>query len=168
MYELKPLHPRAIPAALEKAHRYRLLNEPVEAESICLDVLDLEPESEQALVTLVLALSDQLGRHVAGTFERARAVAARMSDEYDREYYAGVLCERWGKAQFRRGTPAAGAMAYDWLVQAMGHFDRAQALSPPDNDDAILRWNACARFIDRHPQVAPETEVPWSPQPFLE
>ena len=39
MFELKPLSREAIPAALEKAMRYRLLNEPGAAESICHDVL---------------------------------------------------------------------------------------------------------------------------------
>jgi hypothetical protein len=168
VHQLKPLHPRAIPAALDKAHRYRLLNEPVEAESICLDVLEVEPANQQALIILVLALSDQLGRGVPGLFERARVVAAGLVGEYDREYYNGVLCERWGKAWCRRGTPGSGATAYDWLVRAMAHFERAEALTAPDNDDAVLRWNACARFLERHPQAAPGAEVPWTPQPFLE
>ena len=53
MFELKPLSTEAIPAALEKAERYRLLNEPGEAESICLDVLKADPENQQALITLV-------------------------------------------------------------------------------------------------------------------
>lgn len=168
MFELKPLHPEAVPAALEKAHRYRLLNEPVEAESICLDVLDVDPENQQALVTLVLALSDQLGRHVAGTFDRARGAIERMREEYDREYYTGVLFERRGKAQLRLGSPGCGPAVYESLIQAMEHFENARRLGPPDNDDAVLRWNACARFIHRHPQVEPEPELPWSPQPFLE
>ena len=36
---LKPLHKDAIKGALAKAERYRLLNEPAEAESICLDAV---------------------------------------------------------------------------------------------------------------------------------
>ena len=55
MSELKSLHKDAIPAALEKAERYRLLNEPGEAESICLDILHVDPENQQAIVTLLLA-----------------------------------------------------------------------------------------------------------------
>ena len=38
-----------MPAALEKALRYRLLNEPVEAESICRDVLEVDPDNQAAL-----------------------------------------------------------------------------------------------------------------------
>jgi hypothetical protein len=28
-------------------------------------------------------------------------------------------------------------------------FERAEALAPADNPDAILRWNTCARLLDR-------------------
>ena len=65
MFELKPLSPDAIPQALEKAHHYRLLNEPAEAESICLDVLEIDPDNQQALVTLLLALTDRLTKGYA-------------------------------------------------------------------------------------------------------
>ena len=59
MFELKTLSKSAVPAALAQAERYRLLNEPAEAESICLDVLRVEPDNQDALVTLVLSLTDQ-------------------------------------------------------------------------------------------------------------
>ena len=39
MSDIKPVSREAIPHALEKVERYRLLNEPAEAESICRDVL---------------------------------------------------------------------------------------------------------------------------------
>jgi len=42
MFDLKPLSKNAIPAALAKAERYRLLNEPMQAASICEDVLRVE------------------------------------------------------------------------------------------------------------------------------
>ena len=57
MFELKPIHQDAIPQALEKAHFYRLLNEPGAAESICLDILEIDPDNQQALVTLLVALT---------------------------------------------------------------------------------------------------------------
>jgi hypothetical protein len=43
-FDLKPISIASIPRALEKAERYRLLNEPEQAESICLDILDAEPD----------------------------------------------------------------------------------------------------------------------------
>ena len=45
--------------ALEKAERYRLLNEPILAESICLDILDADPQNAKAVVTMLLAITDR-------------------------------------------------------------------------------------------------------------
>src|SRR5271167_1608555 len=92
MLELKPLHRDAIPAALAKAERYRLLNEPWQAESICQDVLRVDPENETALVTLILALTDQF--HQGVSVQEAREVIPRLRDDYERAYYSGVICER--------------------------------------------------------------------------
>jgi tetratricopeptide (TPR) repeat protein len=158
MFELKRLSREAIPAALERAGRYRLLNEPGEAESICLDVLDVDPENQSALVTLLLALTDQLDRGGAASSERARALVGRLSDEYSRTYYAGLICERRAKAQVRLQQTGHTHMAYGLFREAMEHFERAAELRPPGNDDAILRWNACARNLGRHPELTPESE----------
>src|SRR6186997_1673006 len=38
VFELKPLSASAIPSALAKAERYRLINEPEQSESICEDI----------------------------------------------------------------------------------------------------------------------------------
>jgi hypothetical protein len=29
---------------------------------------------------------------------------------------------------------------------------------PAGNDEALLRWNACARLLTRHPELQPGTE----------
>jgi hypothetical protein len=166
MFELKRLSPDAVPAALEKAHRYRLLNEPSDAESICRDVLAVDPGNQEALVTLTLALSDQLEERMAAAYEQARASLSLIADEYKRHYYAGILCERRAKAQQKRGGPRAGHTVYDWFRQAMDHYEDAAALRPAKNDDALLRWNACARVLDAHPDLQPEAEEAF--QPWLE
>ena len=155
MFQLKPLSPSAIPAALVKAERYRLLNEPGEAESICLDVLQIEPQNQEALVTLILALTDQFrdettaSRHAA---LRAAELIPRLSDEYDRLYYAGIIRERRARAVLQRDRYAAASTATEWLREAMGFFERAEAIRPPHNDDAVLRWNTCARLLAQLPQ----------------
>ena len=46
-------------------------------------------------------------------------------------------------------------MAYDWFVKAMGHFEAAEGIRPSGNDDAILRWNTCARVMNSRPDVRP-------------
>jgi hypothetical protein len=152
MLELKPLHPDAVAAALARAERYRLLNEPSEAESICLDVLAVDPDNQAARIMLLLALTDQFDE-AAGAHRSARDVLGGLTSEYDRAYYAGIIAERRAKAQFARAGAAVSAGVYEWLTEAMEHFERAEALRQHGNDDARLRWNACVRFIQRHPQL---------------
>jgi hypothetical protein len=147
MFELKRLSKEAIPAALEKALRYRLLNEPVEAESICHDVLEIDAENQEAMVTLLLAITDRFGNGYGVGVVEAQEVLGRLREEYDRAYYAGIICERRANAQLRHGYPGAGHDAYEFLREAMTWFEKAEALRPPKNDDALLRWNACARII---------------------
>jgi tetratricopeptide (TPR) repeat protein len=147
MFELKRLSEEAIPAALEKALRYRLLNEPAEAESICHDVLRIDPENQAALVTLLLALTDRFGKNYTVGITQAREVLSRLRDPYERAYYAGIVCERQAKAQLHRGYPGSGHDAYEFLREAMNWFEKAEALRPTKNDDALLHWNTCARII---------------------
>jgi hypothetical protein len=164
-HTLKPLSKGAVPAALGKAERYRLLNEPGEAVSICEDVLAVEPGNQQARVVLLLALTDQLAEE-PGAAPRAQQVARSLEDEYERQYYAGIIAERSGKAHLRRGGVALDGV-YEWIAEAMECYERAEALKPPDNDDAILRWNACARLLMEHPNLRPSVEERTEPQ-FLE
>ena len=156
MFQLKPLARSTIPAALEKAERYRLLNEPLEAESICCDVLEVDPDNQAALVTLVLALTDQFAIGLIERIKEAKAVAARLHGPYEQAYYSGIICERAAKAHHRRATPAAGNIAYELLCQAMSSFEIAEQQRPVGDDDALLRWNACARLIMRHPELKPD------------
>ena len=163
MFELKRLSEEAIPAALDKAMRYRLLNEPGDAESICLDVLEVQPDNQQALVTLLLAMTDRFAKGYAVGDAQIGELLSRLSNEYERRYYAGVACERRGKAALTRGSPGSGSAAYEWLRQGMDWFEKAEAIRPPGNDDAILRWNACARIIMRNhlaPRQQEEFEQP--------
>lgn len=155
MFELKTLSPEGIGAALKKAVRYRLLNEPFLAESICRDILATAPDHQEALITLILAITDQFGTEGGSTLADARALLRRLEREYDREYYAGMVCERKGKSHLRRHSAGSGTVAYDWLRQAMDHYERAEALRPAGNDDPVLRWNTCARLIQKHAHVQP-------------
>ncbi len=158
--ELKVLSREAIPSALEKAERYRLLNEPAQSESICLDVLAVDPANERALITLVLAQTDQFHEHGMESWQRARDTAARLPREYDRAYYSGIICERRAKARLAQTGFGAASDAREWLNDARAHFAAAEALRPAGNDDAILRWNACTRLLDRLPPEAPAEPHP--------
>jgi hypothetical protein len=57
----------------------------------------------------------------------------------------------------------SGAMAYEALRDAMNWYERAEAIRPPGNDDAILRWNTCARLINANSQLAPHPEPAYEP-----
>ncbi|HTL97103.1 MAG TPA: hypothetical protein VL157_16265 [Gemmatimonadaceae bacterium] len=162
MYSLKPITAAGIGAALQKAERYRLLNDWTAADSICQDVLEIDPANQQALTTLLLAITDGFADNAAEAVARARDVLPRLDDEYKRHYYAGIICERRATALLRRGGPRAHEVADGWLREAMPHYERAERLRPAGNDEAILRWNACARLLNRserlHPRVHEEFE----------
>jgi len=158
MFELKRITSAGIATALQKAERYRLLNEPSAAESICLDVLAVEPDNQAALVQLALARSDQFGGDLAGAVERAREPLTRVVDPYKRAYYGGIVCERRAKASLRAASPASAAIAYDWLRRAMDLYEEAERLRPAGHDEALLRWNTCARIIERHGLTADDEE----------
>jgi hypothetical protein len=151
MYQLKLISKETIPRALAKAERYRLLNEPQEAESICLDILAAEPDHQQALVMLLLSITDQFGRESEKGVGYARKILGKVDGEYERLYYGGLICERWVKAQLRDG--AHQSVAPGWFIEALGNYEKARALSPPGNDDATLRWNACVRLLEKNPEL---------------
>lgn len=156
MFELKSLHKEAVAAALEKAKHYRLLNEPGAAESICLDVLATDPENQEAIVLIVLAMSDRFAKGYAVGDSRIQDYLARISDEYKRDYYTGIVYERRAKAVLRQETHGADSAAYELFKKAMDCFEKAEAIRPAGNDDAILRWNGCARIIMRNKLAARE------------
>ncbi|MBX3364285.1 MAG: hypothetical protein KF866_05905 [Phycisphaeraceae bacterium] len=149
---LKRITPNAIPAAIERANRYRLLNEPMEAESICRDVLEIDPGHQGALKMLILALTDQFGQQRREHREEVAELLTRLATEYDREYLAGVVAERAAKSMLTAGNTSEAAL--DKLTRAMAHFDRAIALAEQGNDEAVLRWNSCVRLIARYGLVA--------------
>ena len=164
--KLKKLRSESIPEAIEKAHRYRLLNEPLEAESICLDILEVFPQNQDALVTLILSLTDQFARRLQPVYRNACALLDRLPDEYSKLYYEGLIYERRAKASFHAGQPSSGPVAYEWFQRALECYDAASELSPAENADADLRWNTVVRILQRYPEIRPEP-IDMS-EPYLE
>jgi hypothetical protein len=165
-FRLKALPREAIPRAMKKVEQYRLLNEPREAESICLDVLAAEPDHQEALVQLVLSLTDQFCLGGLGECERrARELVPRLEGEYLKAYYCGIISERRAKAQLDMGV--VGYVVYDGLREAMDFYDKAAAIQPEDGEDALLRWNTCARLIMNTASVEPRDEEDGY-EPYLE
>ncbi len=161
MFELKPISAAAVPEALEKAMRYRLLNEPFQAESICLDILGVDPDHQQALAVLLLARTDQFAESVPR--RKAQQILHQLTNLYEREYYAGIIYERWAVWLLHQGTPGAGFTAHSFFTDAMHHYERAETMRPEGNDDAILRWNTCARLLMQNPEVRPRPTETFEP-----
>jgi hypothetical protein len=162
-FKLKAISREAIPRAIQKAERYRLINQSWAAESICRDILEIDAGNQQVLVMFVLALTDQLVEGHGHAMRTIRETLPRITDAYQRAYYSGISSERSGQALLHRGGMGSSGMAYDALREAMTWYERAEAIRPPGNDDAILRWNTCARLIRGNSHLAPQTENAYEP-----
>jgi len=161
---LKPITHEGIPSALQKAERYRLLNDSAAAESICLDVLDVDPGNQEALVSLLLAITDQFTEELADGVRRAKEVLPRLTDPYERVYYTGIISERRARAQLHRGALGSADVAAEGFRDAMRSYEKAEAMRPAGNDESILRWNTCVRMLGRHERTPAVSEY----EPALE
>jgi hypothetical protein len=157
MFVPKPISAESVPAALSKAERYRLLNEPGEAESICLDILAIAPENQAARVSLILALTDQIPGNPKA-FAEALAQVSHLTSAYQRAYYEGIAWERRAKARLHTGGQGAREYVHEWILRALDLFAEAERQRVHGNDDALLRWNACVRFLQAHPELERRSE----------
>ncbi len=163
MHKLKSITLDGVGGALSKAERYRLIGDPTGAESICLDVLAIDPGNQQAVATLLLAITDQMHDGMAEAVRRARDVLPQLTDAYRQQYYAGIICERRAKEHLRRGGPRSHEIAAEWLREAMEWYEKAEVRRPVNDDGAILRWNTCARLLDRGEALHPRVEQEYEP-----
>lgn len=144
-YKVKHISTPGIAEAISKAELYRSLNEPEEAESICRDVLAIEPQHQFAVRLLGLALTDQFTGRGSDRYRETEEIFRQLKDPYERLYYTGILHERRAKAQLNAGQPPRSLLAL--FEQALHSFAEAEKIRPAGNDDAILRWNRCVRLL---------------------
>ena len=163
MFTLKRISPSGVPAALQKAERYRLLNDSSAAESICRDIIEVDPDNQQALIVLLLSITDQVVDELGDGLRRARDVLPRLRDDYKRAYYAGIICERRAKVQRRQNVPGSGSMAYESFREALEWYEKAESIRPAGNDEAILRWNTCARVLASDDHLKPRPVEQYEP-----
>jgi len=102
---LKTISKSGFTEAFQKVELYRYLNEPEEAESICRDILAVEPENQLALRLLGLTLTDQFLGVSSDRYGEVESAFRSLKDAYERSYYMGLLNERRAKAQLRAGHP---------------------------------------------------------------
>jgi tetratricopeptide (TPR) repeat protein len=155
-FKLKAISQAGIPEAISKVELYRSLNEPEEAESICRDILAVEPEHQMGLRLLGLAITDQFCGDASDRAAEVEELFQRLAERYERLYYTGLLYERRAKAQMRVGRPPHSLAPL--FGEAMRCFAEAETIRPTGNDDAILRWNRCARLLQSHPGFIEEKE----------
>jgi tetratricopeptide (TPR) repeat protein len=156
-HQLKVISKAGIPEAISKAELYRCINEPEEAESICHDILAIDPGNQLALRMLGLAITDQFTGAHSDRYAEVQGIFEQLTDPYERWYYLGLLHERRAKVQLRAGRPPH--TLHVLFEEAMRCFEEAERLRPKGNDDSILRWNRCVRLLHSHPagEAAEET-----------
>jgi tetratricopeptide (TPR) repeat protein len=154
--QLKTISRNGIAEALAKVQHYRYLNQAEEAESICRDVLAVDPENQMALRQLGLTITDQFTGTLSDGFREAQSCFEKLSSPYERAYYQGILHERRAKAQLRAGHLAHSLLAS--FENAMRCFEEAEKIRPAGNDDALLRWNRCQRLMQGLPELTSEAE----------
>jgi hypothetical protein len=92
-------------------------------------------------------LSEQFGENITEKLDRAWSILPKLNDSYQQAYYQGILLERQARLYMRSGAPGSNFSAYDLFREAMRLFEKAEQLRPAGNDEALLRWNTCARTI---------------------
>ena len=149
-HQLKSISKAGIPEAIAKVELYRYLNEPEEAESICRDILGIDPDHQLARRMLGLSITDQFTGHTGDRYEEVRTIFHGLHDPYERNYYTGLLLERRAKAQLRAGS--AAHILLPLVEEALKCFAEAEKIRPAGNDDSILRWNRCVRLLESRPE----------------
>ena len=143
---LKSISAESIPEAISKIETYRYLNEPEEAESICRDILAIDPDNQMARRLLGLSITDQFTGGPGDRCGEAEGIFRSLQDRYEQLYYTGLVRERWAKAQLAAGRPPHTLVPL--FEGALHCFEEAEQIRPAGNDDSILRWNRCVRLLE--------------------
>ena len=162
MYNLKPLSKEAIPKAIDRAKQYRSLLQPWHAESICRDVQAVDPENQQNLIILFLAVTDQFGseKH-SKNIKDAEVIMNQLKDSYQQDYAKGIMYERLASAALNMGGARSGYIAYYHLIDALKWYEKSEKSNIDKNEESILRWNTCVRMIEQfNLKPAPDDGTP--------
>src|SRR5260370_5086818 len=127
-HQLKSISKAGIPEAIAKAELYRYLNDPEEAESLCHDILAVDPEHQFAHRMLGLAITDQFIGAATDRYAEVQTIFQNLRDPYERHYYSGLLHERRAKAQLLVGY--SPHVLLPLFEQPMRCFPESKKLSP--------------------------------------
>lgn len=156
MPEPQPIPKGNVQKAMERAEHYRLLNEPEQAESICRDIVSVDPENEKAWIHLLLSLSDQFPKDKEDARKEATEALVHIKSDFLNHYYQGIIHERWGRANMKFGHGHQAVMS--WISKAMQSYQKAIELAPADDPDPTLRWNTCVRLMEKLSKSAPPAQ----------
>ena len=149
-YALKSISKTSIAGATSKAELYRNLNEPGEAESICRDILAIEPENQVALRLLGLAITDQFTGGPSDRYGEAESTFSSLTDHYECLYYTGLLHERRAKAQLRKGRWSD--VLLDLFGEAMRCFEEAEMTTRYSAGTAACGCSKVVLALSRRPK----------------
>ena len=155
--ELKTLGADQVSSALAAAEQCRAGGEAETAESICTDILEVDPGNARAIELLLWSRVDLLGEGRYGGVERAQEALALVQSDFERHYLEGVICEQQARFLIGKRGRHSSRVAYDWFRHAMDAFEEAARIAP-DRPEASLRWNACLRSIERDRHCAPDLD----------
>ena len=127
--------------------RHGFIASPTSRSAQAADILATDPDNQGAIILLLLSLSDQFTDNIPENLDKAWSLLPRLKDDYLQAYYQGLLFERQARVYMRRASPGSGFSAYDLFCDAMRLYEKAARVRPPGNDEALLRWNTCARTI---------------------
>ena len=156
MANYKELSPEGVAAALVRAKEYRYLNDPELAESICLDIIHMQPNNQDANRLLLLAETDQFGGTNHEALNNAKEALSKLTDPYQRAYYGGLISERYARWMLKGRGQRSHFVAHEAVQDAIAQYEEALKLKPEGNDEAILRWNTCQRMIKRYRLTPPD------------
>ena len=157
MFELKKISPQYISNALMKAEKYRYMNHPKTSESICRDVLEIKPEHQEAIILLIISISEQFAdrKKYSASLRNAQEWLPLIEDEYKKIYLSGLILERWAKANIHI---LAGADLYEFFQEAMDFYAKAEKIRPVEDESCILHWNLCIRLMELNPHIKPRQD----------
>ena len=110
---------------------------------------------------LILSMTDQFEETLSGRL--AQQLLPRLAGDYEKNYFAGIISERLGRAYMKNQGHGFSFEAYDCLREAMTCFEKAQDLRRAGEEEAIFRWNTCARTLNSHPELRPRPEESYEP-----
>ena len=128
-----------------------------ETESICLDILELDPNHRSTLDLLLRCRIELLKKGLPQSVARAQELIPQLDSDFDQAFYSGMIREAQARYLLEKRGRATSGVAYSWFRHAMDDFAAASNLDA-GRVEPKLHWNACLRTLENNPQCVPPPE----------